>query len=166
VKRRSLRRLADSSIWIAFYRIGRFEVLLKLPNIAIARPALRELRLGSDDLPDRVQDALADDCFDLDVSNSVSDTLGNILGVKDRRLSQADAAQVAYACHHSDRTVLYMRDGPAERQAKQIGAPVRNHEALVEDMVELQVVTLEEGADLRRQLDVYFAKRREGKRLA
>lgn len=161
-----MRRLADSSIWIAFFRIDRIEVLFKLPGIAIARPALRELRCGKDDLSQRVQRALGDDCFDLDISNGVSDTLSDILGVKDRRLSQADTAQVAYACHHSDRTVLYMRDGPAERQAKQIGAPVRNHEALVEDMLELEVITLEEGADLRRQLDDYFAKRREGKRLA
>jgi hypothetical protein len=49
-----------------------------------------------------------------------------------------------------------MRDGPAERQARQIGAPVRTHRRLVDDMLELRVISESEAEELRRKLDAYF----------
>lgn len=159
-KQPSLRRLIDPSIWIAFYRIGRLEALLRLPGIAIARPAVRELRLGTDDLSERVQKALGDDCFDVDISGGVSDTLSDILSLRDRRLSEADSSQVAYATQHSHCTVLYVRDGPAERQARGIGAPVRSHLALVEDMIKLKVISQAEALRLQEQLEAYYGQRR------
>ena len=154
------RRLADSSIWIAFYRIGRLGTLLSVPGLAIARPVVRELRAGTDDLARRVEGTLGADCFDVEiVADGLTATLTDILQVNDKRLSDADASQVAYAQTHADATRLYMRDGPAQRQARRIGAPVSSHEDLVDDMVRLSVLAPEQGAELRRQLTEYFQRR-------
>jgi len=160
-KRRCSRRLADSSIWIAFHRIGRLNLLLSMPGIAAARCVVSELRIGTDDLAERITQQLGSDCFDIEFEDGmVASTLADVLQAKDNRLSRADALQVAYARVHSDSIVLYMRDGPAERQARGIGAPVRRHGTLVEHMVELGIVGEDKSAKLRVQLDAYFDRRR------
>ncbi len=160
-KRRYSKRLADSSIWIAFHRIGKLNLLLSVPGIAAARCVVSELRIGTDTLAERIARQLGSDCFDIELEdNMVASTLADVLQAKDNRLSRADALQVAYARVHSDSTVLYMRDGPAERQASEIGAPVRRHGMLVEHMVDLGMLREDDGAKLRTQLDVYFDRRR------
>ena len=157
----SFRRLADSSIWIAFHRIGELDLLLSVPGIAIAKPVVIELKSGTDDMAKRIENALGADCFDVEVmSDGVTGTLSDILQVKDRALTEADASQVAYAQTHSATTRLYMRDGPAQRQAKRIGAPVSSHEKLVDDMEKLEVITPKRGTQLRRKLTEHFERRR------
>jgi hypothetical protein len=116
-------------------------------------------------LADSIEKRLGSDCFDIEIgAEGVAGTLADILQAKDRRLSEEDASQVAYARVHSDTTVLYMRDGPAQRQAKQIGAPVQDHTVLVDHMAELEVVTPERRARLRAELDAYFGQRRRRSR--
>lgn len=129
-KKRCLRRLADSNIWIAFRRIGRLDLLLSVPGIAIAKCVVRELRLGTDDLAERIERSLGDDCFSVEIGgDETTDTLADVLKEKDerlpdhvrgKRLSDGDALQVAYAKTNSATTILYMRDGRAERQARGI----------------------------------------------
>ena len=109
----------------------------------------------------RIEAALGSECFDVEVmSDDLTGTLSDILQVKDRSLTEADASQVAYAQSHSGTTRLYMRDGPAQRQARMIGAPVFSHEELVEEMESLGLITRERGADLRRRLTGHFRRRR------
>jgi len=166
MKTPSCRRLADSSIWIAFDDIGCLEHLLAVPGIAVAKPVAGELK---GDLARRVKKRLQDDCFDVEMgADSLTATLAEILQASDRRLSQQDAIQVAYAhyAHSQGRpTILYMRDGPAERQAAHIGAPVRNHLRLVDDMLELRVISESEAQELRRKLAAYFPGPGERRRI-
>lgn len=153
-------RLVDSSLWIAFHRIGRLSLLLRLPSIAIARVVLRELQRGRDELPQRIGRALRGRCFDLDLeADDLAATLADILTARDRRLSAPDAIQVAWAQLHAQTTVLYMRDTPAQQQARGTGAPVRGHQELLRDMVALGLLTPDEAVEVGGELERYFRPR-------
>jgi len=161
-------RLADSSIWIAFKRIGKLDLLLSMPGIAVARPVLTQLELGWDDLPERIERRLAKAAFDVDIDDGLAGTLSDVLQAKQRtqaghtrgvRLAdETDTVQLAYACVHRDTVALYMRDAQAERLGASVGARLRTHVQLLEDMIAEGLLSPEEAAEVMAGLDVHFAR--------
>ena len=149
-------RLVDSSIWIAFNRLGRLDVLLRVPGITIAPQVFYELRRGKDDLAQRVAHLEDGTVEQLDVSEDVASTL--IWISQDvYHISQADAVQVVYAAC-CEEVILYMRDTVAERVAVRYGTSVRQHGALAEDMAKLGILSPADAETLKGELDNYFSR--------
>jgi predicted nucleic acid-binding protein len=153
-------RLLDSSTWIAFHNVGRIEVLLRLPDLAITRRVLGELR-GK--LGNRVEAAIQQGRVQIiDSVETPAEDLTWILLSKGARthVSEADAGQVALAAARPG-TILYMRDARAE--ALDPNADIRWPRDLVDDMVELGLTDPEGAVGLKADLDAYFTPPRMGR---
>lgn len=128
-----MRRLLDASIWIAFYRIGELDLLLRLPGLCITPRGLRELEHPRDDLAARVKHLLDKSIAEAEAGEAVK-TLAWVLQQGEGRLSETDALEIAIATDASREVVLYMRDWPAEMAAALAGSAVRTYRQLVEEM--------------------------------
>jgi len=149
----ALTRLVDSSVWIAFKRLGMLEVLLKLPGLKVAPQVLYELRRGSDDLAEKVKH-LCDSSIEAIDADDVGGTL--IWIAQDKYgISKTDAVQVVYVLKARD-TVLYMRDRDAERVAVLLGTQAKSLEQLVADLIQCSVISPKEARALSQKLDKYF----------
>lgn len=124
---------------------------------------LGELKRGHDDLAERVNH-LEDDLIEqLEIDESVANTLAWIL--QQKGIGQADALQISYAVNSQQKTIIYMRDTDAERVAAGSGVDIRTHAGLVADMVKLHILTPAEAKDLKKKLDAHFSGRRKKPRL-
>lgn len=158
-----MRRLLDASIWIAFYRIGELDLLLRLPGLCITPRGLRELQDPRDDLACTVHH-LADKTIAEAEADQLVETLALTLQARDRRLSEADAFEIAIARNRWEDTVLYMRDWAAEIAGALVGAPIRTHQQLVEEMEQLGLLGEEGRADLMQRLDQEYERSRRRRR--
>lgn len=152
-------RLVDASIWIAFFKIGQLDLLLKLPDLAITSRVLRELEGDPDHLRQTVRRAIDSGTVDLvPLGDADAETLAGILLAEDgnrTNVSQADAEQVTLAAI-SERAVLYMCDRNAENLSA--NADVRTYEDLVNDMVDLHVIDLRQRHHLLNHLRPYYTR--------
>lgn len=158
-----MRRLLDASIWIAFYRIGELDLLLRLPGLCITPRGLRELEHPRDDLAARVKHLLDKSIAEAEAGEAVK-TLAWVLQQGQGRLSETDALEIAIATDASREVVLYMRDWPAEMAAALAGSAVRTYRQLVEEMEQEGLIRAEEREALITSLDEYYARSRRRRR--
>ncbi|MFQ6132756.1 MAG: hypothetical protein ACE5R4_12010 [Armatimonadota bacterium] len=158
-----MRRLLDASIWIAFYRIGELDLLLRLPGLCITPRGLRELEHPRDDLAARVKHLLDKSIAEAEAGEAVK-TLAWVLQQGQGRLSETDALEIAIATDASREVVLYMRDWPAEMAAALAGSAVRTYRQLVEEMEQEGLIRAEEREALITSLDEYYARSRQRRR--
>ena len=159
-KRQLPLRLVDSSIWIAFHRRGHTEALLRLPGLGISRGVLLELRRGGGSLPSLLEDLVVQGIGGLSIDDEPAATVA--LCLSQRGISMQDAAQAAYAAVHSlDGVCLYMRDTEAEIAGGSIGADIRDHHRLVDDMLELHAIDGSEARSIRADLEAEFPRPRK-----
>ena len=150
-------RLVDASIWIAFFKIGQLDLLLKLPDLAISARVLRELEDRPDYLTQAVPRAIDGGAIDLVPLGDVdTETLTEVLLAKDGKrtnVSEADAEQLALAAT-SQRAVLYMCDRNMRNLSTNVD--IRPCAELINDMVDLHVVDLRQRHHLLTHLRAYY----------
>ena len=149
-------RLLDSSIWIAFNRIGELQILLQVPELAAAPVVAEELRRGRDDLASSIRNLVRPE-IRTESDDPAASTLVWIL--ENQGISQADAAQIVYAQAHPQDAVLYMRDHPAEQVAARIGVGIRGHTDLVREMQDLGLIDTQRAHEILERLQAYFERR-------
>ncbi len=151
-------RLVDTSIWIAFGRIRKLNTLLSMPDLAVSASVRRELMRGRDNLAEAVAHLVIDDIDEQQIDGG--EVALRIWMLHDGcGISLADAGQVIYASR-TPGVILYMRDRNAQRVGARVGADVRDHRALVDDMRTLRVLGERAAERLRHALDAEFERSR------